>query len=231
MAIITPQTYAEWRNVTLEGDELASVTVICAQVDKAIKNKLKRTLEQDDFSIIIDAPTTPCFSIARYAPITIASVDLRLNTAANGDPTQFDTTTQLELYSDYTLDRMPQDPTLSPGNVQRAGQITWAVDYRPRFSQIRYQEVYCPGAIKITFEGGYATIPDDLVLAACLTVSQILVRRRFGFMVGNESWNRYSYGLAGIGLRSTDMLINGILGTPDIEALLNPYMNYAALIG
>lgn len=231
MAIITPEVYAEWRNVTLEGDELTSVTVICTQVDRAIKNKLKRTLEQDDFTIIIDAPTTPCFSIARYAPITIASVDLRFNTLANGDPTQFGTSTQLTLYTDYILDQLPTDPTLSPGNVQRTGQMTWAVDRRPRFSQIRYQEVPTPGAIKIAFEGGYETIPDDLVLAACLTVSQILVRRRFGFMVGNESWNRYSYGLAGIGLRSTDMLINGILGTPDIEALLNPYMNYAALIG
>lgn len=231
MAIITPAEYAEWRNVTLEGDELTSVEIICTQVDRAIKNKLKRTLEQDDFTIIIDAPTTPCFSIARYAPITIASVDLRFNTLANGDPTQFGTSTQLTLYTDYILDQLPTDPTLSPGNVQRAGQMTWAVDRRPRFSQIRYQEVPTPGAIKIAFEGGYETIPDDLVLAACLTVSQILVRRRFGFMVGNESWNRYSYGLAGIGLRSTDMLINGILGTPDIEALLNPYMNYAALIG
>lgn len=231
MAIITPDIYAEWRNVTLEGDELDSVTVICSQVDRAIKNKVKRTLERDTFSIIIDAPTTPCFSIARYAPIVISSVDLRFNTLANGNPSQFGTDTKLELYSDYILDQVPEDPTLSPGNVQRAGQMTWAVDRRPRFSQIRYQEVPSPGAIKIAFTGGYETIPDDIVLAACLTLSQILVRRRFGFMIGNESWNRYTYGLAGIGLRSTDMLINGILGTPDIEALLNPYMNYAAMIG
>lgn len=231
MAIITPDIYAEWRNVTLEGDELDSVTVICSQVDRAIKNKVKRTLERDTFSIIIDAPTTPCFSIARYAPIVISSVDLRFNTLANGNPSQFGTDTKLELYSDYILDQVPEDPTLSPGNVQRAGQMTWAVDRRPRFSQIRYQEVPSPGAIKIAFTGGYETIPDDIVLAACLTISQTLVRRRFGFMIGNESWNRYTYGLAGIGLRSTDMLINGILGTPDIEALLNPYMNYAAMIG
>lgn len=82
-----------------------------------------------------------------------------------------------------------------------------------------------PGAIKVTFTGGYSTVPNDLVEAACLAVSKIRQMRQTGTGVQSESWNGDSYSLA------SNAYTYGILGDPSIAGILMNYENKAAFIG
>lgn len=228
MAIVTAAIWQAYANITVTGSELASIEIICAAVDKAIKNRLKRTIEQQTFtSLIMDAPDTPTIQLGRYAPITIASFQCWMNGAANGNPAAFTTDNLLEMYTDYRLDVDPVNPLLSPGNLERVGNV-WGISYRRRPGQLSYNYEPNRGAIKLTFQGGYAPdeIPTDIVQAACIAVTQLMGNRKYGYQLGSESWNGYSYNIPGVGL-----LANGTLGSADILGLLQPYVNYADTIG
>jgi hypothetical protein len=226
MAIITPEIYAEWANIQLAPGELQSVQVLCGQIDKAIKNRLKRTLEQQTFTgLILDAPTTPNITLGRYAPITISDFQCYYDNDAQGDPSAFTSDDLLTMYTDYMLDVDRDTPTLSPGNLKRVGAI-WGIQYRWRPYGMTPQFDPNYGSIKLTFQGGYADIPDDIVAAACIAMSQMLGNRKYGYQIGSESWNGYSYNIPGVGL-----LANGTLGSPDILGLLEPYVNYESMLG
>jgi hypothetical protein len=54
----------------------------------------------------------------------------------------------------------------------------------------------------------------------------MLGNRKYGYQIGSESWNGYSYNIPGVGL-----LANGTLGSPDILGLLEPYVNYESMLG
>jgi hypothetical protein len=140
------------------------------------------------------------------------------------------------MYDDYMLDMEPTDNTLSPGNLTRIGTI-WGISYRWRPYQMTPQYDPNRGAVKLTLQGGWPHEdpndpespwlgPEDIVEAACITISKVLGVRRYGMQVGSEAWNGYSYNLPGVG-----MMINGLLGNPDIRGLLEPYVNYADVIG
>jgi len=226
--IITPEIWSAWANLPLANPsaEYTSVNKICQQVDRSIKTRLKRTVEQQTFTgLILDAPTTPYILLQRYAPITIAGFQCWLNGYAHGNPADFDSTSLLTMYEDYTLDKSEDDAATSPGTLTRLGAI-WGLTYRFRPYQLAPQFDPNMGAVKVSFTGGYETVPDDIVEAACVTISKVLGVRRYGMQVGSESWNGYSYNLPGVG-----MMINGLLGNPDIRGLLEPYVNYAANIG
>lgn len=229
MCIINAELWSGWANLQLSSPgELASVNAICIQVDKAIKTRLKRTVERQTFTgLIFDAPDTPNILLGRYAPITISGFQCWANPLAQGNPVAFDSTSLLTMYTDYALDPDADDPTVSPGNLRRIGGI-WGISYRYRPNLMAPQYDPNRGAVKLTFTGGYApdNLPPDIIEAACITVSKVLGVRRYGMQVGSESWNGYSYNLPGVG-----MMINGLLGNPDIRGLLEPYVNYGAVIG
>lgn len=228
MAIITAGLWSSWSNTPLaEGSrELLSVQLICTQVDVAIKKRLKRIVERQTISdLILDAPTTPNILLGRYAPIVISSFQCWVNQLAQGDPTAFTTNDLLTQYRDYALDKDPEDRTLSPGNLRRIGRA-WGISYRQRMTQLAPQFDPNYGAVKVSFTGGWEVIPQDIVQAACLGVSMTLAVRKHGYIKGSESWNGYSYNIPGVGL-----MVNGIIGSPDLLSLLNPYINRAEEIG
>jgi len=102
----------------------------------------------------------------------------------------------------------------------------WGIAYRWRPFLMTPQYTALPGAVQLTFEGGYEVIPYPIVEAACIAVSIIRDLREQGFIKGSESWNGYSKNLPGVGL-----MIHGVLGNPDVAGPLLPYMNYGATIG
>lgn len=226
MAIVTAAVWQAWANQTLTGGDLTSLGVICNQVDAAIKSRINRTIEQATYTdFVFDAPTTNVFSLARYAPIAVSGFELAYNANAQGDPTAFTSDDVLTMYSDYILDVGPDTQASSLSGLCINLKGAWGVQgWRPNYS-IAFQTVGIPGSLQVTFQGGYATVPNDLVEAACLAVSKIRQLRKLGSAVQSESWNGESYSLGG------QAFMYGILGDPVIAGLLNPYDNKSAILG
>lgn len=225
--IVTPEIYGAWGNLTLSDKERISVEIVCGQVDRSIKNRLKRTLEKGSYSVVLDAPRTRTISLCRWAPIDPTTLEVYLNFQANGNPSAFTSDSLLTQYEDYILENKGESDT-DPFGYCLLTYLKgfWGVGYyRPPYS-IAVKRVDVIGAVKCTFDGGFEIIPEDIVEAACITISKVLGVRRYGMQVGSESWNGYSYNLPGVG-----MMINGLLGNPDIRGLLEPYVNYASVIG
>lgn len=228
MPITTAEIWSAWANIPLSNaNERLSVQMICNQVDVAIKKRLKRTVEQRTFTgLIVDAPDSPYLILTRYAPITISSFQCWYNGRANGNPASFDVVNDLLApYTDYDLDRDEEDPLLSTGIVRKISGI-WGISYRRRSTQLAYQQDPNHGALKLTFQGGWAVVPPNIVLAANQIVSMVLGNRKYGYNIGSESWNGYSYNIPGVGL-----MVNGVMGNPDISSVLDPYINRAAEVG
>ena len=137
MAIITPTTWQTWANQTLTGGELASLSLICNQVDASIKSRLYRTIERQTFTLVLAAPPTNALQLARYAPIEVADFAISYNANAQGDPTAFTSSDLLTMYSDYILDVGPDssDNSLSGMVINLKG--AWGVQsWRPNYSII-----------------------------------------------------------------------------------------------
>lgn len=225
MAIVTATIWQSWSGITVTGAELTSLTSICSQVDAAIKSRLRRTIESASYSLVLPAPVTLNLILARYAPIAVSGFAISVNYNAQGDPSAFTSNDLLTMYRDYLLDVGPDNTTYSLSGLVTNLKGPWGLQYwRPNYS-IASQATPIPGAILAVFTGGYATVPDDIVAAACEAVSKIRKTRQAGSGVQSESWNGDSYSLASTAFTS------GILGDPMIAGLLNPYMNYADVFG
>lgn len=226
MAIVTSAIWQSWANQTLSGGDLTSLGVICGQVDAAIKSKLDRTIEQATYTgLVFNAPPTKVFDLARYAPITVSNFALYYNANAQGNPSGFSSSDLLTMYTDYILDVGPDTQASSLSGLVINLKGAWGVQgWRPNYS-IAFQTEGIPGSLQATFQGGYATVPNDLIEAACLAVSKIRQLRKLGSGVQSESWNGDSYSLG------SGAFVNGILGDPVIAGLLNTYMNYSAVFG
>lgn len=227
MALVTPTTWSEWANVDLsDPGELASVTVVCQQVDQAIKVRLNRVVERTTITgLVLDAPDTPFINLGFYAPVLLSGFSCYLNPTAAGDPDAFTSNDLLTMYTDYRLNTDPVSPLSSPGILERIGMV-WGISYRRRPIQLALGFNPGIGAVKLSFTCGYETVPTPITQAAMLLVSQTLGNRKSGYQIGSESWNGYSYNIPGVGL-----LANGNLGNPDILGMLMPYINYAGNIG
>lgn len=225
MAIITANDWMAWSGTTVTGAELTSLTAICSQVDSAIKARLNRTLESASYTLVLDAPATNPLIMSRWAPIAVSGFTLYYNANAQGDSSEFTTDDELTMYSDYMLDLGPDNLTHSLSGLVVNLKGAWGVQgWRPNYS-IAFQTVGIPGSIKVTFTGGYTTIPPAIVEAACLAVSKIRRMRQAGTGVQSESWNGDSYSLA------SNAYTYGIFGDPVIAGLLNMYDNKAAIFG
>ena len=226
MAIVTSTVWQAWANQTLTGTDLASLVVICGQVDTAIKSRINRTIEQATYTdFVFPAPDTAVFNLARYAPILVAGFSLSYNANAQGDPTAFTSGDVLTMYRDYLLQVGPDTQASSLSGLVLNLKGAWGVQgVRPNYS-VAFQTTGIPGSILTTFTGGYATVPSDLVEAACLAVSKIRQLRKTGSGVQSESWNGDSYSLGG------NAFMYGVLGDPVIAGILNTYDNKSAIFG
>lgn len=227
MALVDETIWQAWSGQTLVGPELTSLGMICRQVDTAIKQRLKRTIERQTFTnLILPAPTTPVLILARYAPIYVAGFQISYNANCQGDPAAFVSGDLLTMYRDYMLDTGPDTSASSLSGRVLNLKGAWGVQgYRPNYS-IAFQTTGIPGSILTTFTGGYATVPQDIIEAACLAVSRVRGEKIYGTQVGSEAWNGYSYNLPGVGL-----LVNGILGSPNVRGLLEPFVAYSEVFG
>jgi hypothetical protein len=225
VAIITPTTWQTWANQTLTGGDLASLSLVCNQVDAAIKSRIWRKVERQTYTLVMPAPPTNVIQLARYAPIEVEGFAISCNTNAQGDPTAFTSADLLTMYQDYMLDVGPDDNESSWSGMVINLKGSWGVQgWRPNYS-IAFQTTGIPGAILTTFTAGYANIPLDLVEAACLAVSKIRQLRKFGTGVQSESWNGDSYSLG------SQAWMYGILGDPVISSTLSRYENKQGFIG
>lgn len=225
MAIVTAAVYQSWANQTYSGSDLTSLTTICAQVDAAIKTRLYRTIESASYTLILPTPTSLTFSLSRYAPIQVSGFSLYVNSNAGGDPAAFTSDDLLTMYTDYVLDVGPDDTTQSFSGIVTNIKYGWQVQFvRPLYA-MALAPMGMPGTMKVTFTGGYSSVPNDLVEAACLAVSKILNMRKMGTGVQSESWNGDSYSL------NSQAFTYGILGDPVIAGILMNYENKAAFIG
>jgi hypothetical protein len=227
--IVTPTIWMAWSGKTFKGPKLASLGVICTQVDQAIKTRLRRTIEYGPYDVTLDGPFTPQVSFFRWAPVERADFKLWFNAFANGDPTQFTDGNLLTPYIDYILTGSLNDPLVSDSGVvtrvinQSGGGVGfWSNNYYSPVYSVAQQVIPTPGAIRATFVGGYKTIPADLQMAACFAVSLCLQPRELGVQKTSESWNGYSYG--------TPIFQLSFLDHPNVGPILDMYQNYGALM-
>ena len=226
MAIVNEVIWQAWANQTVTGSDLTSLAMICRMVDASIKKRLNRTIEQATYTgLIMTAPPTRELLLSRFAPISVADFSIYYNPNAQGDASEFTSSDLLTMYTDYMLDVGYNDDDYSQSGIVLNLKGAWGVQgLRPNYS-IAFQTVGIAGSIKVSFVGGYANVPQDLIDAACLAVSKTRQLRKLGSGVQSESWNGDSYSLG------SGAWERGVYGDPVIKGILDNYMNYAAVIG
>lgn len=223
MAIITRAIYEEWAGASFTGAKATAIDAICLMMDRAVKNRTRRVLEQTTATAILDAPMTEKILLTKWAPVT--DITVYYNRQAQGDSSAFAATDVLTRYTDYDLTPMSTegtDDTFGPCILRKTWGY-WDCDFHRPVYSVATKRRPVHGAVKVTLTGGYSSIPKDLIQGCCYAVSMVLHSKKYGFFVGSESWNGYSYNLPGVGL-----LTNGILGNPDVGCWINPYIDHSA---
>lgn len=214
--LTTLAAYKAWLGYSAS-DRDAIYTAIITGVDDAVKRYLKQNIEQQTYTIVMDAPNDVNFSLPQL-PVTITGTQLYVNWFANGDPSAFTSKDLLTLYTDYIIDPSPDDATVSTTGLVRFMQGWWGVWYQRNGYILTPKAVPAYGAMKIVYQAGYATIPQSIVEAVNLITSKIYNMRRLGLPLVGESLNGYSYSS-----QSAATALGILQGDPTIRSFLKPF--------
>jgi hypothetical protein len=216
MALIT---LLGWKTQTGETDtdatRDAAIALMIAEVEKAIIGYLGMPVEQATYTRVLDAPVRQNI-VLPYSPVTLSGLQVWMNTDAKGDPSAFTSSNLLTLYTDYSLVIDQPDGTSKSGIIRKTAGV-WAFRHTRPVERLSPVVTKVPGAIKVTFTAGYATVPADIQAAAYLMVSKLYTMRKLGGQLQNESLNGYSYGLAG------NATAGSIIADPTVVSMLRPY--------
>lgn len=217
MAIISAATYATYTNTAYTGGDATALTAICTAVDVAIKKLLRPFVPEDQTftDVVFDAPPGNVLWLPVYPVRSITSLYLRY--WANGEVAAFTSSDLLTQYTQYYMPLDPIDGYSRRGQVFRRGASVWGFEQRFPLGRLAPQVEPNRGAVKATLVCGPSSVPADIVQAAVLAVSMIFARKVPGMPVTSESWNGGSYSLAA-------PFLTAVLASPDVQALLMPYM-------
>lgn len=112
----------------------------------------------------------------------------------NANPTPF--ATPLDAYTYWLQLDGPGGAYSATGTLVRSNDIWPGIRVRP-YNRLSYKEAPGLGNIKITYNAGYAVIPDDIKLAVWESMGQLRNMRRFGFLgpIKSESLTQSAYSL------------------------------------
>ncbi len=194
MPLTTTDSYKTYAGVTDSALD-AVIELLIPQVDKLLKRFTQQNLEQGNY-IEFYGGTNSMFFRLRQRPVT-SIVNLWL------DPTgyfgqragSFGPTTLLVPGEDYVLMPDQADGSSRAGKVARINEVWPGVRFRPH-GLIGTRPVKGLGNIKVEYLAGYAEIPEDLTLAANMTIAHIRQTRKHGALIQSESFEDYEYELA-----------------------------------
>jgi hypothetical protein len=185
------KTYAGITDSALD----AVIDLLIPQVDKLFKRFTQQNLEQGTY-IEFYGGTNSMFFRLRQRPVA-SIINLWL------DPTgyfgiragSFAAPTLLVPGEDYVLVPDQPDGSSRAGKVARINEVWPGVRFRPH-GLIGTKPVKGRGNIKVEYLAGYAEVPEDLTLAANMTIAHIRQSRKHGALVQSESFEDYEYELA-----------------------------------
>lgn len=234
MALTTLAAYKAFAGLTsTDATRDASLAQMLVQIEAGIKRlcrpyQFESTTQTD---IILPAPWTSPWLLLPLVPVrSITSIyytpsgygvvanftsdTLLVSPAAN--PTGPDYELEIDMY--------PEGWSRS-GRVRRLGRSIWGYTTVRPFGELATRPEVESGSVKVTYVAGHTTVPADVVEAVHLATSLTYQRRKGGAPVTSSSWNGYSESLAG------PFVSTSVLGSPDIQQLLAPYMTQIVVGG
>lgn len=194
MSLTTLDSYKTYAGITDSGlDDV--INLLLPQVDPLLKRFTQQNLEQGTYIEFYGGNNSMFFRL-RQRPVT-SIVNLWLDpTGYYGVPVgSFGPTTLLVPGEDYVLIPDQSDGSSRAGKVARINEVWPGIRFRPH-GLIGTRPVKALGNIKVEYQAGYAEIPEDLTLAANMTIAHIRQSRKHGALIQSESFEDYEYELA-----------------------------------
>lgn len=221
MAIVSLAAVQDYTGDSYTGANATSIERFCMAVDTAVKRMIF-PFRPEPVTItnqLIDAPMTNILEIPLTPVRSITS--LYLHWGSNGDASAFDLTNDILVnHDDYY---MPIDDPINSwsrtGFVYRRGASTWGYEMIRRLGRLYVEEDPNRGAILANYTAGAATVPADIESAAVMAVVLMYQHRKTGAPLNSENWGGYSYSTA------SQFTAEGAIRTPEVQALLAPYIN------
>lgn len=210
------KTFLGYTSSDRDGVYTEMISEVCDAVVRYCKNG---SLESASYTVILDAPNRNVLYLPHF-PVTASTLQIWLNTDANGESAAFTSTHFLTAYEDYALDLGPDNVTYSySGKVTLLSHAPWSANnwVRPVYSLSTRLEP-SRGAVKATYTAGFSTIPASLTAAVNLIVSKLYQMRTLGMAVTSEGLAGYNYAVQSSG--TADGIIQG---DPTIRNLLKPF--------
>lgn len=220
MALIDADTWIAATAVTPTGADLTALSAICAQVSAALARRLLPYVAEPltATAIVMDAPVSELLATLR--PLrSITSIYYRSD--ANGDTTLFTSDYLLAATNNLEYLMEVDDPVTGwsrAGLIRRTGARVWGYRGVRALGTLAPRLASEPKSLLLTYTYGETSVPADIQAAAISATTLLYARRKTGAPYQSESWGGYSYSNAG------PYTAEGAINTPDVKALLAPYI-------
>ena len=182
------------------------LAIVLAGVDRALKDLLHQEIESPvSYTEYHDGMNSPSFRVRQRPLVSITNLYEDSDGAYGLGVNAFPASTLLTSGTDYTFRPDQPDGSSKTGLVYRvngfwagavsygAGGVWWGSGPSTGLLSAGLQPAL--GTIKITYVGGYSTIPPDLILTEILVVSKIRQMKTYGAAIQSEGYEGYNYSL------------------------------------
>lgn len=203
MALTTVAAVKTYLKIS-DSSEDTFLTAVLAYADALIKRYLNQNIESATYTEYYSGNGTRHIRLRQRPVTSITSVYLDSGGYFGTGTDAFASTTLLTAGTDYTIVKDQSDGSSKSGLLERLNGMWPQVAVRtvgmltPAYENNR-------GNIKVTYVGGYSSIPDDLVFAEILTVANIRFMQPHGARLQSEGYEDYNYSLASMA-RPEDIL-------------------------
>lgn len=209
MAILQLQTFLDFLGIPAGSAEQPRLQIIVNSLNQSVPQYLGRDIALTTYPSVADGGCgdsgyyngdwTKYLKLRQFPVISISSIyeDASARWGQNPDGA-FASTTLLTAGTDYAIewDGYTAGAVCSfAGLVQRLPGV-WPGSTRRNTGNINPLVENAPGNIKVAYTAGYATIPADIIAAACLIGAFMRRMARAGGWLTSESQGAYSYTIA-----------------------------------
>lgn len=200
MALTTVQAVKALASITTE-DEDDVLTALLGGVNETVLGWLRRRIEMATYTEILSGDDGRFLRLSEYPVLSLTSVYLDHGAHYGQSDDPFPATTLLDGELDYALVKTtpmagaPSVPVAQVGLIERIGG-PWPGISRRTLGSLSMTREKAAGNVKVTYVAGYATVPQDLALAAGLLVLRARQALPTGLMATSESLIDYSVAYA-----------------------------------
>ncbi len=183
---------------TADTSKDALLDLLIAEADVIIENYLDRRIEQATYTEFYGGSGDERLFLKNYPVTSITSIHLDNGGYFGDGPDSFAADTLLTEGSDYVLNKDDASATA----VSRSGEVfringIWDRQRTRKRGQLCSAPSSGMGNIKVVYVGGYLVVPKDLEHCANRVVVSIYNSRKLSSVIASESFEDYSYNLAG----------------------------------